>query len=213
MGFSIVSGGIETQMTDLAAALGESVIDDGTYYKIKIGSSPLHIRRKKTASSGSIYLEVGNMNYSSSVLTQSSNLCVYFNRQKTVYAIGNHSNSGQNYYSIIIAEDEKGNMGAFSYKPNTSSAANNVFYMINENSNVSNKLDLKANFYGDAEISTSITKCPNFYGGAMFKDLYLVLSTPYSGKSAEFSMGGRTYRLLGATDIQNFIAFAFEIDD
>lgn len=54
------------------------------------------------------------------------------------------------------------------------------------------------------EMSTSIVRCPDVFGGCMFEDLYLILSCPCTLTDNVFFIGGKYYRRIGTYNSAGF---------
>lgn len=61
-----------------------------------------------------------------------------------------------------------------------------------------------SSFISNANVCTSIVKQPDYWGGCMFQDLYMMTSCPYNALDKVFYINGHYYRYVGASGTYGF---------
>lgn len=186
----------------MASALGEALgwtVDGGSVWQ---SAEKTGLRFYFWYSGSIIYLAVGNENGSSYwgntgtiAFRTSEHYCVNYIKSTNIIVVGANGYNAAPRLSAIIAQNADGDWKGIT---------NGSYY-------AADSLSVKSipiAYSNAAGISTSLVKCPDFWGGCMFKELYMVLSCPSTDIDKVLYIDGKYFRYIG----YNAFGYAVEVE-
>ncbi|MCM1276791.1 MAG: hypothetical protein NC299_15765 [Lachnospiraceae bacterium] len=207
MYFKTISIGKQGSRNDLAKAFAAALAEELGWEQSSSTSDVQYVRKPNSeayfafCADGSVVWVVSDIGgiaakSSSSIhntvpWTSNNTYCLDIAFGKASVAVGIRKSDSALKLTTIIAENEKGEDKAIDYHSNSSSGAYPYDYYA-DGFVEGKEYRLTAN--RDADTGVSLVKAPDIYGGCVFKDLYIVCSTPFSGTNQTFCIDGKYYR-------------------